>query len=136
MSDDKKALAEKMFDIWLLGSALTDLRYTIVPIPSIDLLDNDRHQSSGGRIEIRARRNAGALHLQVSDNGPGLKQSDAGKNQAGNGLAVINTRERLRNLYGDFHRFEMANAPEGGLTVTLEIPFETYRETRDCAYDE
>jgi two-component system LytT family sensor kinase len=88
------------------------------------------HREMGGRIEIRARRNAGMLHMQVSDNGPGLAMSDSAEIQSGNGLGIINTRARLRNLYGDFHRFEMANAPEGGLIVTLEIPFETHREIK------
>jgi two-component system, LytTR family, sensor kinase len=93
-------------------------------------------RENGGRIEIRARRDAGALQLQVIDNGPGMTLRHSDKNQDGNGMAIINTRERLRNLYGDFHRFEMANDPGGGLIVTLEIPFEIDGETGNCAYDE
>ena len=78
-----------------------------------------------GRIEIRAGRVGGTLQLQVKDNGPGLSspQDSAGKLRGGLGLA--NTRARLEQLYGLSHRFDMSDAAEGGLQVTLEIPFET-----------
>ncbi|MGV8042386.1 MAG: hypothetical protein AB2L07_20855 [Thermoanaerobaculaceae bacterium] len=33
-----------------------------------------------------------------------------------------NTAERLRHLYGDDHRLELANRPEGGLRVLVEVP--------------
>jgi two-component system, LytTR family, sensor kinase len=81
-------------------------------------------QAAPGRIEIRAARLNGALVLQVKDNGPGLAlaQDSAGKLRGGVGLS--NTRARLENLYGEAQRFEMADAREGGLQVTLEIPFE------------
>ena len=31
----------------------------------------------------------------------------------------------LAQLYGGRHRFEMMNAPEGGLTVLIGVPFHT-----------
>jgi hypothetical protein len=36
---------------------------------------------------------------------------------------VGNTRARLRQAYGDAHRFELADAPGGGTQVVIEIPW-------------
>ncbi len=77
-------------------------------------------QTGAGVIAIKARRDNGRLRIEVSDNGPGLQSNSVSKN----GLGLANTRARLQQLYGDEHRFEMINATEGGLVVTLEIPFQ------------
>ena len=75
-----------------------------------------------GRLNIQARHQRSVLSLTVRDNGPGLPAPANGKNGKGMGLAI--TRARLERLYGTHHRFELVNAPEGGLLVTLEIPFQ------------
>ncbi len=75
-------------------------------------------RSDPGRIEIRARRENESLRLEVRDNGPGLRQEALQE-----GLGLANTRARLEQLYGAEHRFELANATEGGLAVTLILPF-------------
>jgi sensor histidine kinase YesM len=72
-----------------------------------------------GRIEVETRSGPeGTLLLFIRDNGAG--QPLGGFTREGIGLA--NTRERLRELYGDRHRFELHNHPEGGLEVRLSIP--------------
>ncbi|AOS44742.1 Sensor histidine kinase YehU [Lacunisphaera limnophila] len=71
-----------------------------------------------GRITVMTRREGGGLLLVVRDNGGGMPAG--GFTREGIGLA--NTRERLRELYGERHRFELANHPEGGLEVRLLIP--------------
>ncbi len=82
-------------------------------------------RSRGGRIEIRAERADGMLHLDVCDDGQGLPSEPApqqrGKKNGGVGLA--NTRARLERLYGTSHRFELTSTPGSGLTVSLAIPF-------------
>ncbi|MGH9901449.1 MAG: sensor histidine kinase, partial [Pyrinomonadaceae bacterium] len=79
-------------------------------------------RSAPGRIEIRAERAGSLLRLQVRDNGPGLG-TETGSNRKNNGgIGLSNTRARLRQLYGDAHRFELSNDPKGGLVVTLDIP--------------
>jgi sensor histidine kinase YesM len=72
-----------------------------------------------GRIELRARRQADGLALDVSDNGAGLRNHDPAKE----GVGLSNTRARLQELYGKAHRFELGRAAEGGLSVQLTIPY-------------
>ena len=79
-------------------------------------------RSTRGHIESSAKRNNGSLRIEVKDNGPGLPEAPARRGGVREGVGLANTRARLEQLYGPAHSFELANAPEGGLVVTLEIP--------------
>jgi two-component system, LytTR family, sensor kinase len=87
-------------------------------------------RASVGRLEIRARHDHSMLLLTVRDNGPGLAPmvngNHGGSHGKGMGLAI--TRARLERLYGSHCRFELVNAAEGGLIVTLEIPFQASKQ--------
>ena len=72
-----------------------------------------------GRILLRARRSGDTLHLEVSDDGVGLQ----GKAAIDEGVGLSNTRARLQQLYGEAHRFEFSESAEGGLAVSLTIPW-------------
>ncbi len=74
------------------------------------------------RVEISAKREGGALRIRVRDNGPGLAAAARPEDGPKEGLGLSNTRARLEQFYGAAHRFELENAPGGGLLVTLEIP--------------
>ncbi len=76
-----------------------------------------------GHVGIRARRSNGRLELQVADNGAGLKPGASPPPREGIGLS--NTRSRLRHLYGEDFRLELAEAAGGGLEARIEIPFRT-----------
>jgi signal transduction histidine kinase len=79
---------------------------------------------AGGQIEIHAARSNGTLHLEVRDNGQGLRAAGKTKNNSGGGVGIANTRARLENLYNRLHRFEINSLPDGGGTVVhLEVPF-------------
>lgn len=78
-------------------------------------------RTAQGHLEIQAARHRGALLLTVRDNGPGLAPEANGPSGKGMGLKI--TRARLERLYGTRHRFNLANAPGGGLVVTIEIPW-------------
>jgi signal transduction histidine kinase len=81
----------------------------------------------GGRLEIVSRRKGGRLWLVIRDNGQGLSEAKLSAfNTKGVGLA--NTRSRLQHLYGDKHHFEFQEPPDGGLAVTIAIPFESATE--------
>ena len=72
-------------------------------------------------IHVRAQRDNGDLLLQVSDNGPGIRDLEKGNWQKGIGLS--NTEERLEGLYGRNHQFLLENSGQRGLTVTVRLPF-------------
>lgn len=78
-------------------------------------------RSAPGRIEICAEHRDGLLRLQVRDDGAGLPEG--GQDAVNSGIGLANTRARLEQLYGAAHRFELRNAAEGGLEVSLSFPF-------------
>ena len=80
-------------------------------------------RSSPGLIEIESERRNSTLRIQVRDNGPGLPGHRTSENMFKKGLGLANTEKRLEQLYGAAHLFDLSDHPEGGLVVTLEIPF-------------
>jgi two-component system, LytTR family, sensor kinase len=80
-------------------------------------------RSTPGLIEIEAKQLNGTLRIQVRDNGPGLSEHRTSENLFTKGLGLANTETRLERLYGAAHLFDLRNNPDGGLIVTLEIPF-------------
>nr|WP_228531113.1 MULTISPECIES: histidine kinase [Myxococcaceae] len=75
--------------------------------------------SSACTLELSAARRGDWLQLEVRDDGPGLRADW----QEGSGIGLANVRARLRQLYGDAHRFTLENHPDGGVRAWLEIPF-------------
>jgi len=73
------------------------------------------------RIEISAQKNGDKLLMQVKDNGPGINQQTHVILKSGVGLS--NTVERLEKLYGKDYEFNLNNLDEGGLVISIEIPF-------------
>jgi two-component system LytT family sensor kinase len=75
------------------------------------------HVTIGARVIQRAGRGAGrGVRVWVADDGPGLNEGVG----AGDGIGLANTRERLRELYGSAHRFDLVNGQ--GLRVEMELP--------------
>jgi signal transduction histidine kinase len=74
-------------------------------------------RATGGRIAVRARRERGALVLEVEDDGPGPLP------QAGEGLGLANTRARLKQLYGSAASLALESRPEGGALARVRLPF-------------
>ena len=77
--------------------------------------------STVGKVGIESCRENGKLCLVVRDNGPG--ETDPENRRTDSGVGLTNTRSRLRHLYGEDHRLDLANLPRGGFEVTLRLPF-------------
>ncbi|WP_437963168.1 histidine kinase [Sorangium sp. So ce260] len=78
-------------------------------------------RASSGSVTIAARREDHRLVVEVTDDGRGLKEGWAGEASEGTGLG--NVRARLRQLYPGDHRLAIARRPEGGVLVTVAVPF-------------
>ena len=91
-------------------------------------------QESGAEITIAAQLVGPNLRITVSDTGPGLQSGGSnnrltgvtfdGGEQVSTGVGLANIRDRLAQAYGEEHRFETMEPPEGGFAVLIEIPFE------------
>jgi two-component system LytT family sensor kinase len=89
-------------------------------------------QRAAGRIDVRARRLNGSLQVQIQDNGRGLQDAQVAEtlrqvtgSTHSEGIGLRTTLARLERLYPNAHQLQLHNAPEGGLIVTLEVPFRT-----------
>jgi two-component system, LytTR family, sensor kinase len=91
-------------------------------------------QEEGARISLTAQLVGRRLRIAVSDTGPGLREgmprasypnalAGVGRTVS-TGVGLANIRDRLAQAYGEDHRFEIRNPPEGGFTVIIEIPYE------------
>ena len=93
-------------------------------------------QEEGARISLTAQVIGNRLRVIVADTGPGLQAQAAarvsdslsGTRAVSTGVGLANIRDRLAQAYGEDHRFEIDNPPEGGFTVTIEIPYELYQD--------
>jgi two-component system, LytTR family, sensor kinase len=95
--------------------------FLLQPIVENAIRHGIARQVGGGRVGIRARREADQLCLSVRDTGPGIPDGQFTAVHAGVGIS--NTRSRLRHLFGERHRFEFAQPQGGGLAVRIAIPF-------------
>ena len=102
-------------------------------------------QEAGAEITIAAQLVGQNLRIVVSDTGPGLQMSAASNRLSGvtfdggepvsTGVGLANIRDRLAQAYGENHRFETMEPPEGGFAVLIELPFER-RESASAALPE
>jgi two-component sensor histidine kinase len=103
-----------------------EVRQALVPHLLLQpLVENSiRHgvdpESLAVTVSVTAEREGGATRLRVRDHGRGLPN---GQFRRGTGLS--NTAERLEKLYGTGHRLEFENCRDGGLAVTVAVPFRT-----------
>ena len=90
----------------------------------------------GAEITVHADVIGTVLRIVVSDTGPGLQPgadpadlfgANHDQQRPGNvstGLGLANIRDRLGQAYGENQRFMITSGDEGGLVVTIELPFE------------
>ena len=78
-------------------------------------------RESGGAITLEARRSGDMLRVSIVDDGLGVRDEPRGNGTGRIGLT--NTRDRLRQLYGDRGRLDLVSVPGGGTRATIEIPY-------------
>ena len=83
---------------------------------------------NGGSIAVSAAIIGRELELVVADDGPGLDLRN-GRLPKGGGVGLANTRERLKELYGDTQSFRLGTTEPHGLTITIRLPLEYGTET-------
>ena len=117
------AVSEALLPSLLLQPLVENaIKYAVTPL------------EEGAQITVAAQLVGPRLRITVSDTGPGL-QNAPDPNRLGaidfdngdpvsTGVGLANIRDRLAQAYGDEHRFEIQDAPEGGFAVVIELPFE------------
>ena len=73
-------------------------------------------QSGSGEICVSARRDAGYLTVEVTDNGAGFRTDST------DGVGLTNVRERLKALYGDTARLVLEENSPGGVRARISLP--------------
>jgi signal transduction histidine kinase len=73
-------------------------------------------------IAIRAERLGGRLVLEVRDNGKGCR--DVLRAMANGGIGLRNVSERVRLLYGEAGRLDIASPGGAGFIATVSLPYE------------
>lgn len=75
-----------------------------------------------GEVDVQVARERDRLWIRVRDSSSGAPSDAAGTEGAG--VALANTRQRLRHLYGEEHRFDLIATETGGAMAVLAIPFQ------------
>jgi len=75
------------------------------PIVENSIRHGISNRITSGHITVSANRNNGNLHIEVKDNGTGLKMNGTNRFQEGFGLS--NTQARLKKHYGANYRFNL-----------------------------
>jgi two-component system, LytTR family, sensor kinase len=107
--------------------------FILQPLVENAILHGITQSPGAGRLEIRAQREQDRLLLQIKDDGPGM--NGAGSNSAGQGIGLSNTRERLRQMFGENQQVELLNLPGGGFTATLKFPYQEAATEMEFVYE-
>jgi sensor histidine kinase YesM len=92
------------------------------PLVENAILHGVAPKSGPGRVTVSGRVAAGQLHLEVSDDGPGL---GAGLMRAKEGIGLSNTRERLAKIYGAQGHLSLRSEAGHGVSVQIILPCRT-----------
>jgi two-component system, LytTR family, sensor kinase len=91
------------------------------PIVENAILHGVAPKSGPGRVEVAGTVEGGRLHLEVTDDGPGIPDN----RRVVEGVGLANTRERIGRIYGDAGKMNIRNRPTGGIAVEIILPIRT-----------
>jgi len=92
------------------------------PLVENAILHGIASKQGPGRVDLVGRVEAGKLHLEVRDDGPGLGD---GTKRAKEGVGLSNTRERIAKIYGAHGQLSLRSEPGRGVTVQIVLPCRT-----------
>jgi two-component system LytT family sensor kinase len=100
-----------------------------------------RHGRTGrgerGRVLIAARVVTGRLLLKVEDDGPRSSLPVvATRLRSGHGIGLRNTTERLAQLYGEDHTFDLRTGRDGTMIAKLDLPYRVSPAHHPASLDE
>jgi two-component system, LytTR family, sensor kinase len=105
---------EFVVDSAVLGAAVPE--FLLQPLVENALRHGLAKRVTATLLRVEARREGDDLVLSVIDDGPGPVE-------AGEGVGLGTTRERLATLYGSRGRLELVQNPDGGARVTVRLPY-------------
>lgn len=81
---------------------------------------------NGGIISLNVEKNDNRLSITMCDNGPGLNETGEKPiyDEKSSGVGLANTKNRLKELYPSDHNIDIKNREEGGVKISIDIPFE------------
>jgi len=105
--------------------------HPLPPMMLLTLVENAvRHGieplARGGSVHIEARREGEHLVLEVRDDGAGMQAISTGAAQnttKGQGVGLVNVRDRLASLYGDAAYLRVQQRAEGGVSASILLPW-------------
>ena len=77
-------------------------------------------QSNAVNVTVTADRDGGQTRVRIRDCGRGMPDGTLRR-----GTGISNTAERLEQLYGVDHTLAFENCEDGGLAVTVAVPYRT-----------
>jgi len=103
-------------------------RFLLQPLVENALRHGIEPLERGGCVEVVGRRRLDVLELEVRDTGRGLSPYGSVPEAPGplpprEGVGLRNTRDRLRQLYGEAHHFALRVRAGGGVIAAVAIPF-------------
>jgi two-component system, LytTR family, sensor kinase len=108
-------------ELRVIVTAASDTREAMVPQlllqPLVENAIMHGFAERVGEVRVNAERRGDVLRCTVSDDGRGLRRPLV------EGVGLAGTRGRLRALYGERQRFELAESLTGGVRVTLTLPY-------------
>lgn len=92
------------------------------PLVENAILHGIAPKTSPGRVDIRGAVRGDRLHLEVCDDGAGLKHHGA---PAREGIGLSNTRARIARIYGSSGQMSLRSREGQGVSVQIVIPCRT-----------
>jgi LytS/YehU family sensor histidine kinase len=82
----------------------------------------------GADISVEARLIGDRVRITVSDTGQGLQASGTAPPES-LGVGLANIRDRLAQAYGEDQKMDYGSRPDGGFSVTVELPYRGEEQT-------